>query len=294
MPRKICIDTPLVRSLIAAQFPEWAALPVDPVIPGGWDNRTFRLGADMLIRMPSARRYTPQVAREHRWLPRLAPHLPLPIPTPLARGKPGPGYPWPWSVYDWIEGTPVSTATISDMGRLALDVGMFLAALQRAPTTDGPRPGAHNFHRGGTLAVYDAETRRALADLAFVIDAPRLTRIWEDGLASHWQDPAVWVHGDIATGNLLTRNGRLAAVIDFGCATTGDPACDLVIAWTLLDPASRAVFRSVLPLDPDTWARAKGWALWKALITLRRHLGTDPQTTAAASATLTAILSDRD
>lgn len=268
------VDAGLARRLVAAQFPQWAGLPVTPVEVNGWDNTTFRLGERMKVRLPTAERYVAQVEKEQRWLPLLAPHLPLPIPAPIATGVPGEGYPFPWSVYEWLEGEPASRERISDLGHFATDLAAFLLALYAIDASGGPVAGAHNFHRGGSLGVYDGETREATAKLAGKIDGAAATEVWEAALASRWERAPVWVHGDVAAGNLLIRDGRLAAVIDFGSSGVGDPACDLVIAWTLFDAASRAAFRSALGLDADAWARGRGWALWKALITLARAIGT--------------------
>lgn len=267
------IDSQLVRNLIAAQFPHWRHLPVEPVLPGGWDNRTFRLGDTMSVRLPSRRAYVPQVEKEHRWLPRLAKKLPLPIPVPLARGVPGEGYPFPWSIYRWLDGQPADRNAISDINRFATDVAGFLAALHRIEAHNGAPAGEHNFHRGGRLSVYDAETRAAIATLADRIDTAAATSLWDRALASHWANSPVWVHGDIAWGNLLVADGALCAVIDFGSSAVGDPACDLVIAWTFLAGSSREAFRLAIDLDHDTWSRARGWALWKALITAAGHDG---------------------
>ena len=265
------IDKGLVRRLIATQFPEWAHLPVAPGEPGGWDNRTFRLGAHMSVRLPSAAAYAVQVDKEHQWLPRLAPLLTLSIPQPLARGAPGEGYPWPWSVYAWIDGEPASTATITDLVRFAKSLACFLRAIQNIDPSGGPPAGAHNFHRGGELAIYDGETRAAISALAGRIDAAGAMDLWMAALAAPRHSGPVWIHGDIAPGNLLVQEGRLQAVIDFGGTAIGDPACDLVIAWILFAGESREAFRAALHLDEATWARARGWALWKALITAAGH-----------------------
>lgn len=265
------IDAALVRTLVARQFAQWADLPVRAVAEGGWDNRTFHLGDAMSVRLPSAERYVAQVEKEHRWLPALASQLPLPIPAPLAIGRPDAGYPWPWSIYGWIEGDRASRGAISDLTAFAEDLADFLVALRRIDASDGPLAGAHNFHRGGSLAVYDGETRQALNALADELDVSLLTKIWERALGSSWREKPVWVHGDIAEGNLLVRDGRLSAVIDFGSSGVGDPSSDLVIAWTLFDEPARNAFRARVGLDRQTWERARGWCLWKALITIAEH-----------------------
>jgi aminoglycoside phosphotransferase (APT) family kinase protein len=282
------IDSTLVRRLIAAQFPQWAGLPVRPVVPGGWDNRTFRLGDHLTVRLPSGPGYAAQVHKEHRWLPVLAPHLPLPIPTPLAKGVPADDYPYHWSVYRWIDGQTASADRIDDLTEFAASLAGFLVVLQRIEPTGGPAAGPHSWFRGGPLQTYDAETRRAIEALdgripTDIIPTDMATAVWETALAAAWREAPVWFHGDVAVGNLLVEDGRLAAVIDFGCSGVGDPACDVTIAWTLLSGDSREVFRAVVGVDPATWARGRGWALWKALITLEPVAG-DPGSAQAASA----------
>lgn len=207
------------------------------------------------------------MAKEQHWLPRLAPLVPLPIPVPVALGRPGEGYAWPWSIYRWLDGEPASAARSVDLPQLAIDLAGFLVALQQVDGAGGPAPGAHNFHRGGSLELYDQEARAGIEALGFRIDQAAAIRCWNTARASRWQHKPAWTHGDVSEGNLLVRNGRLAAVIDFGCLAVGDPACDLAIAWTLLDQSSRATFRSALRPDIDSWDRGRGWALWKALVT---------------------------
>lgn len=286
------IDVPLVQRLVAAQFPQWAALPIVPAAPQGWDNRTFRLGTTLSVRLPSALGYTPQIAKEHQWLPYLAPLLPLPIPVPLARGTPGEGYPFPWSVYRWLAGDAASRANISDLGAFATTLAQFLSALQRIDATGGPAPGLHSAFRGGPLATYDAETRRTIAALGDTIDAPAATAVWEAALHTPWQHAPVWFHGDVAVGNLLVQDGRLHAMIDFGCAGVGDPACDLTIAWTLFHSASRAAFAAALPLDAATWARARGWAVWKALLIVAQHQRSQPSKAAEARRVIDDVIAE--
>lgn len=286
------IDVPLVRQLIATQFPHWADLSIRPVASGGWDNRTFHLGDDMTVRLPSAEGYTPQVEKEQRWLPRLAPHLPLPIPVPLAQGSPGNGYPWHWSVYRWITGEPALYGRIDDLCAFAADLAHFLVALQRIDPSAGPLAGPHSFFRGASLLVYAAETLQAIAALDGEIDAETAAAVWDMACRSSWYRPPVWFHGDIAAGNLLVQDGRLSAVIDFGCSGVGDPACDLTIAWTFFSGTSREAFCAALPLDDATWARGRGWALWKALITLVEYRNTDLAKAEEARRVLSEVLCD--
>jgi aminoglycoside phosphotransferase (APT) family kinase protein len=289
---RVDIDVALVGRLVARQFPQWAELPIEPVAISGWDNWTFRLGQDKSVRLPSAEGYAPQVDKEHRWLPSLAPHLPLPIPVPLAKGLPDEGYPFNWSVYRWLGGESATVERINDLSEFATALADFLTALQRIDPTGGPPAGPHSFFRGAPLTVYDAETRRAVAALDGKIDADAVTAVWEAALEATWNGPPVWFHGDVAAGNLLVRDGCLAAVIDFGCAGVGDPACDLAIAWTLFSGKSREAFRAALPVDGPTWARGRGWALWKALITLVAHIDTNPLEAKKARRVLDEVLAD--
>jgi aminoglycoside phosphotransferase (APT) family kinase protein len=288
----VAINAGLVRRLVAAQFPQWAQLPIRPVAVDGWDNRTFHLGADMTVRLPSAAGYALQVEKEHRWLPRLAPLLPLPIPAPLAKGAPTDEYPWPWSIYRWIDGETATTERIADLRQFAIDLAAFLNALQRIDAADGPPPGPHNFFRGGPLTVYDGETRQALVALDRKIDTDAARAVWEAALAATWRGAPVWFHGDISWGNLLVAQGRLSAVIDFGTSGVGDPSCDLAIAWTLFEGQSRAAFRAALPLDQATWARGRGWTLWKGLIVLAATIDADPLEAARARRVIDAVLTD--
>lgn len=287
------ITAELATRLVAQQFPAWADLPVVPVAESGWDNRTFRLGDTMTVRLPTAEYYVAAVEKEHMWLPRLAPHLPLPIPMPLALGAPESEYPWPWSVRRWIDGRPATEERIADLAVFADDLARFLVALWSVDARGGPAAGAHSFYRGGDLAVYDEETRAALATLGPQVDATAASAVWEEALAAGATHGPVWFHGDVAAGNLLVDDaGALSAVIDFGTSGVGDPACDLVIAWTLFDGPSREVFRRRTALDEATWARAAGWALWKSLITLAAPDAT-PADRAGAGRTLDRVLADR-
>ena len=220
----------------------------------------------MVVRMPSAEAYAPQVEKEHLWLPRLAPELPLSIPVPLTMGQPADGYPFNWSIYRWLEGDTAAPERITNLCDFATSLAQFLIALRRIDPAGGPAPGPHNFFRGGSLATYDSETRQAIVALRGKIDARAVTDVWEEALATQWCRSRVWIHGDVSLGNLLLQQGRLSSVIDFGQLGVGDPACDLSIAWTLFGRDSREAFRSMLALDAGTWARGRGWTLWKALI----------------------------
>ena len=264
------IDATLVRRLVATQFPQWRDLSVRMVERGGWDNIAFRLGEHMIVRLPRAADYAVQVEKEHRWLPRLAPFLPVPIPTPLAIGEPANGFPWKWSIYRWIDGDTAAPERINDLNDFATRLAEFLLSLHDIDPTEGPPPGSHNFYRGGSLQNYETETKHAIAALNDKIDSEAAAEVWRRALDTNWGCSPVWVHGDLSTGNLLVQEGRLSAVIDFGMLGVGDPACDLSIAWTLFRGESREAFRAMLPFDFGTWARARAWTLWKASIVAAR------------------------
>jgi aminoglycoside phosphotransferase (APT) family kinase protein len=289
---QVNIDVSLVSRLVGTQFPQWADLPIRPVELGGWDNRTFHLGEHMSVRLPSGAAYAQQVEKEQRWLPKLAPLLPLPIPVPLAMACPAERYPWPWSIYRWIEGENAAVERIADLSQFATTLAQFLTALQGIDAAGGPPPGRHNFFRGGPLAIYDGETRQAIATLGDRIDADAVTGVWEAALAARWRGSPVWVHGDVCEENLLVRDGSLCAVIDFGSSAVGDPACDLAVAWTLLRVEGREAFRAALALDRATWARGRGWTLWKALIMLAEHLNTNPPAARKARRVIDEVLAD--
>ncbi|TQR36946.1 aminoglycoside phosphotransferase family protein [Lysinibacillus sphaericus] len=263
----IKIDVDLVSKLINSQFPEWSNLEIKPVKKSGNDNKTFHLGNSMSVRLPSDEVYVPQVEKEQKWLPILAKHLSTPISEPLAKGEPSGDYPHPWSVNKWLDGEIVTIENIDDPNQFANELGGFLVELQSIAASGGPLAGEHNFYRGGDIVVYDDECRDAINNNVTTFNKYILEKIWELALTSKWAGEPVWVHGDIAPGNILIKNGKLRAVIDFGILGVGDPSCDAAMAWTFFDDKSRKTFKNALNFDEETWNRARGWALWKALIT---------------------------
>ncbi|MBF9069309.1 aminoglycoside phosphotransferase family protein [Streptacidiphilus sp. NEAU-YB345] len=278
------IDLPLVRRLVAEQFPQWAALPVERVDSAGTSNAMFRLGEEMVVRLPRIAGAAADVEKEQHWLRRLAPQLPCAVPAPLGVGTPAHGYPWAWSVYGWLDGVnptvgqdalPESEQLADD---LAADLAAFVTALHRIDPDGGPAS-----YRSEPLSARDQATRRAIADLHELIDADAATAVWEAALrAPEWSGPTVWIHADLQPGNVLVADGRLSAVIDFGCLGLGDPAVDLITAWYVLPrharPAFRAAVASVSPAEADdaAWARGRGWALSVAVAELRYYQATNP------------------
>jgi aminoglycoside phosphotransferase (APT) family kinase protein len=287
-------DATLVRRLLAEQFPHWADLPIRAIHPLGTDNANYRVGEEMLVRLPRRERTVGTLEKERRWLPRVAPLLPVAVPLPLGEGVPAEGYPFPWSVYAWLEGENATVGRITDVRQLATDLAQFVAALQSIDPMGGPSPGEHNFFRGEPLARRDEATRAAIASLAREIDADAVTAAWEAALqAPEWERLPVWVHGDLDSRNVLVERGRLCAVIDFGCLGVGDPACDVMVAWKLLSAETRELFRDALSVDEATWARGRGWALSQALMALGYYtLETNPVLVREARRWLAEVLAD--
>ncbi len=276
-------NTALVRRLVDTQFPEWAGLPLTRLAPAGSDHVIHRLGDELSVRLPRHAGAIGQAAKEAEWLPRLAPHLPLAIPVPVAVGEPGFGYPWPWAVSRWLDGEVATVEALSGSHEAAVELAGFLTALHRfaGPTDVTGRP----------LATRDTATRAAIGQVGAVFDGAALTELWDAALAAPARSgPPVWCHGDFHTGNLLTTGGRLSAVIDFGELGVGDPACDLMIAFTLLSAGPRATFRAALGVDEATWTRGRGWALATGLNAYVTYAAVDPRVAAQTTRQLTEAL----
>ena len=283
-------DASLVRRLLAAQFQQWAHLPIRSVPSAGTDNALFRLGDDMVVRLPRIHWAVGSLDKEHHWLPRLAPLLPVAIPTPLGKGEPAEGYPWQWSVYRWLDGENPTVDDIADPGLLAADLAEFIAALQRIDPTGAPAAS-----RGVPLAMRDAPTRTAIEALHGLVDTDAVTAAWDAALRTpEWPGGPVWLHSDLAPGNVLVVDGRLDAVIDFGGLGVGDPAADLAVAWNLLPAAVRNDFRRAVQVDDATWERGRGWALSIALIQLPYYQTTNPVLAAGARHTIAQVLADHE
>jgi aminoglycoside phosphotransferase (APT) family kinase protein len=266
-------DEVLVRRLLAAQFPQWADLPIKALPVGGTDNAIYRLGDELSVRLPRRRNWSGgSLDKEFEWLPKLARVVPLPVPTPVARGAAGEGYPHDWAVYSWLDGEDAASVPF-DLARAAVDLANFLRALRNADPTLGPPSGS----RGGPLQPRDEDTRAGIAALADVIDATAVTATWETALAApEWDGRPVWIHGDLDARNLLVRDGQITGVLDWASTCVGDPACDVKVAWAVLDAETRPIFRKQLEIDDATWARGRGWALSQAMIALPYYLHTYP------------------
>lgn len=288
---EVPVDDIVVRRLLGQQFPKWATLPLERVATPGSDHVLYRLGRDHVVRLPRKEGVDSQVDKERTWLPRLAPLVSCALPTPVAKGKPSRMYPFSWSVYTWLDGEIPTEGSAA--AELAQDLARFVTTLQSLDFPGGPAPGSENFGRGEPLARRDAATRAAIAQLAGLVDVPAVTAAWEDALNTPaWEGRPVWLHGDLTTENILVRDGRLAAVLDFGCLGVGDPACDLMVAWSLMTAEDRRVFRAEVGVDDETWARGRGWALSTALIALPYYDQTHPPRAANARYRIAEVLGD--
>lgn len=279
----------LAERLVASQCPQWAGLALRTLDASGTDHALFRLGDEMVLRLPRLASSAAQVSKEWQWLKWLAPQLPLAIPEPLVLGEPAEGYPCPWLVCRWLEGMPATLDRLLDSAEAGRSLARFVAALQRIDAREAPVS-----PRGGSLRQRDTATRKALAVLASQVDVAAALRVWEAAVeAPPWAGPPVWMHGDLLPGNLLAVDGRLSAVIDFGLFGRGDPACDLMPAWAWLDERGRAAFREALAPDDASWARGRGWALSFGLIALPYYAPLGHQLATTARHAITQALADR-
>jgi aminoglycoside phosphotransferase (APT) family kinase protein len=288
-PDEVAIGLPLAARLIAAQFPQWGHLPLTEVRSTGTDNAIYRLGGDLAVRLPRRRVVAAEADRLWRWLPRLAPHLPLAVPMPLARGVPGEGFPFPWLVCQWLDGQDVTRDPGIDLADAAVRLGRFVAALHRIDATGAPPTP----YRGGPLSLLDDRVRGEIGDLGAdgAIDPRLVTAAWDRALAvPAWDGVPVWVHADLYPGNLLARRHRLAAVIDCGGLGTGDPATDLLPAWGWLTGPARRRIRAQVKPDDATWARGRGWALGLALGAVRYYRDANPALAASGRRAIATIL----
>jgi aminoglycoside phosphotransferase (APT) family kinase protein len=282
------INESLVRRLVDEQFPEWKEFPLKPVSSSGTDNALFLLGDELVVRLPRIHWATGDVEKESQLLPLLAPLLPFEVPVPLGKGVPAENYPSSWSIYPWLAGENPIVGSISNPNLLANDLADFINALHSIDPSNGPITG-----RGIPLQKRDASTRAAIDELEGMIDRPAVESAWKSALdAAIFRETPVWIHGDLAPGNILLVNDRLSAVIDFGALGIGDPACDLVVAWNLLPAGVRHIFRSALQVDDATWARGRGWALSIALIQLPYYQERNPALAMSARYVISEILQD--
>ncbi|MFC5911637.1 aminoglycoside phosphotransferase family protein [Streptacidiphilus monticola] len=287
---EIDTDEELVGRLVAAEFPQWAGLPVTRVPSAGTDNAMYRLGAELVVRLPRRPGATEAVVKEQRWLPLLAPRLPLAVPEPLGTGAPSAEFPLPWSMLRWLDGADAVASPPDDPDLTAAQLAAFVTALRGIDATGGP----HGF-RSVPLIQRDAGVRADIAalDRRGMVDPAVATAAWESSLAADpWTGPPVWVHCDLLPGNLLVDRGRLVAVIDFGGLNAGDPAADLLPAWTSFSGAARDTFRDLAAPDEATWLRGRGWALCFGFGALAYYHRTNPVLAAVARTAIAEALAD--
>ncbi|HEU4998350.1 MAG TPA: aminoglycoside phosphotransferase family protein [Lapillicoccus sp.] len=285
-PDELAIDAALVRRLLADQMPSLARLPLREV-GRGTVNAMFRLGDDLAVRLPRTVAWAGDLERERTWLPRLRGRLSLRIPEPVGYGVAVEGYPLPWAVYRWLDGELFDDAVVSDETEAANDLARFVCELRSGPTTNAPPTGRR------PLAELDASTRTAVAEAGDLLDGPAVVAAWERALAAPpFAGDRVWVHTDLLRPNLLVSGGRLVAVIDFGAVGVGDPAADVIPAWTVFGPAGRAAYRAALEVDDATWERARGYALTQAALIVPYYRETNPAFTASALRTLREVVAD--
>ncbi len=286
---EVDIDADIVRRLVADQFPDLAALPVREVESTGTVNAIYRIGDDLYARLPRLQAWSGDLERESRWLPRLAPRLSLEVPAPLRVGRPSPAYPLFWAVYRWIPGEPYADALVKDEAGAARQLARFVTEL-RAVDPSGVPPAGRK-----PLPVLDADTRAAIDAAHAVIDSIAAGDAWSHSLdAPEWTGEPVWIHGDLLRPNVLVADGHIRAVLDWGGSGIGDPANDLIPAWSVFGAAGRAVFRDALDVDDGTWSRARGIALHQAALIIPYYRETNPAFVSLAIRTIGEVLADRN
>ena len=288
---EVDVDPDLVRRLLAVQQPDLAQLPVE-LMANGWDNAMYRVGDGLVARLPRREAAAELVVREQRWLPVLAPRLPLPVPAPVRTGQPALGYPWSWSIIPFLPGQAAARTAPADWPDAAVSLGRFLAALHVPAPPQAPA----NPVRGVPLANRSERLAQHLSAASGLAEHRAVTRAWQAALAvPAWDQPPVWLHGDLHPANIVVHRGRISGVIDFGDITSGDPATDLSAAWMLLPAQFHDVFRGAYrpagqhAASDETWARARGWVLALALAMLANSAD-NPQMAGIGRRALAAVL----
>lgn len=284
---EIDIDEVLVKRLLAGQFPHLAGLPIRAVQSTGTVNALYRLGEQLCVRLPRVPSWAEGLEKELVWLPKLAPHLPLRIPQPVSEGQPTNEFPFLWAIYTWLDGQPYSDDLIHDECQAAVDLAQFVLALRRLDPSGVPQGGRR------PLSELDTMTRTAIEQSRDVIDGDAAMAAWVSALeAPAWDGMLVWIHADLLRPNLLVDQGRLSAVIDFGSIGVGDPAADLIAAWSVFNQPGRRAYRAALQVDDGTWSRARGYALHQAALIIPYYAETNPGFVALAKRTVDQILGD--
>ncbi len=285
---EVHIDVSLVRRMVAAQFPRWADLPISAVRSTATVNAIYRLGDCLYARLPRVRAWAQDLDKEWHWLPKLAPRLSLRVPEPVGKGQPSSSYPFSWAIYRWIDGQPYSDELVDDEQLAARDLAQFVVELRRIDRVTGAPRGGRK-----PLRELDAVTRGAIESARSVIDSDAATAAWERALqAPAWRGRPVWIHTDLLRPNVLVHGGRLCAVIDFGGVGVGDPAADVIAAWSVFGRTGRGMFRGALDVDDGTWNRARGFALHQAAMIIPYYSETNPKFVELAKGTVEEVLAD--
>jgi aminoglycoside phosphotransferase (APT) family kinase protein len=288
---EVRVSTAMAKRLVDAQMPALAGLSLRP-LGAGTDNSLFRLGPDLVLRFPRRPSAAALLARECAWLPHMN-GLPLAVPELIAQGQAEMDYPWDWAVFRWLPGSEARLTPIADPRQAASDLARFVVTLRDLPGAGGPVAGSANHHRGVPLAERDADLAAALAAIGDLYDTTRLFALWEAALqAQPWDGPPRWLHGDLHGSNLLVAAGRLSGVIDFGLMARGDPATDLMPAWTLFDGTARTRFLDRAAPDDAAVARGRGWTLHGGAIALARYRDRDQVIARRSTAMLDAVLAE--
>jgi len=269
---EVDINPELIKDLLQEQFPKWENQPLQLMHPEGTDNAMYRLGNDKLIRLPRTEGSSLNIEKELTWLPKLGPKLPISIPSIIGRGMANKNYPFPWLICEWLEGSNPDQEGMIDEQKAATDLAFFVKAMQQVPTVEGP-----NCSRGQPLNTREKEVLQSIPLLKELYDTNLLKELWESASsAPHWKRDPVWIHGDLHAGNLLAMEKKIVGVVDWGLAGIGDPACDMIVAWTLLCQQSREIFRSLVQPDDHTWSRGRGWALFLGIVGYPYYRDTNP------------------
>ncbi|WP_151772873.1 aminoglycoside phosphotransferase family protein [Streptomyces abyssomicinicus] len=294
---EIAVDEALVRALLKEQRPEWADLPLAPA-GAGTDNTMYRLGDDLLVRLPRTTEKAEAVRKEQEWLPRLAPHLSRPVPAPVHVGTPTGAFPLAWSVLRWIDGAEAGPGTVQDWAAFGADLAAVVGELHAVPLMGATRTDGLSGYRGGDLEPCDPWITRCLGDcrthVGCELDVDALEQLWRAALAlPASSSPHGWLHGDLKPTNLLVREGALHAVIDFGSLTVGRPDAEHSTAWNLPQEARQA-YRDALDLDDATWSRARAWAISTGVSGISYYWDTFPAFVDECRALLRSVLADAE
>jgi aminoglycoside phosphotransferase (APT) family kinase protein len=286
---QVDVDLAIVQRLLAEQFPELAGRPITPVTSTGTVNALFRIGDDLIARLPLAAAWSDDIDHEWRLLPSLSRRISaVRLPEPVHKGTPNDVYPFAWSVYRWIEGSPYEDALVDDEPAAARTLARFVRELRSIEVPDDAPAAGRD-----PLLELDDDTRAAIRDADGVIDADAATAVWEDALGSPvWNGERAWIHADLLRPNVLVDDGRVVAVIDFGGAGVGDPATDLTAAWATFGSTGRRAYRDALEPDEGTWSRGRGIALHQAAMIIPYYAETNPAFVDLARRTIEQILDD--